>query len=166
MNTETATSSSDTPTDDIQEKRIRFIESIYQEYPKLIFAATERSMFGSSAEDMAFEPCDHLQELLLHLITNPAKLDAMMREGTAKTSTRLFALAQSRMRGHRTKINRRRCLAAEHRAEMTDRRFALADVPDQFLPTPRFGGCEFASTREEVSATKAAYYPEQNQIAA
>jgi hypothetical protein len=151
---------------DINQHRTQFIKTLYSEYPKLIYAAATRGMFGSTAEDLAIEPSDHLQELALHLWLHPEKLDALMRKGTAKTSTRLFALAKSRTRAHRTKTTRRRSLAIQHKVQMADRKLALGDVPEQFLPNPRFGGCEFASTREEVAATKAGWQPDREQMGA
>lgn len=53
------------------------------------------------------EPCDHESDLYLHLLEHPEKIDGLMKADTAKDSSRLYKLMNSRTRGFKTKINRR-----------------------------------------------------------
>jgi hypothetical protein len=100
-------SSCDAQTVDQTAARNRLIERICLEYPLLVFAAASRSTQAFDIKDYAFESCDHAQELLLHLLENPEKLDGLLKPGTAKESTRIYSLVKSRTRGFQSKLIRR-----------------------------------------------------------
>lgn len=88
-------------------KRLAYIERIFTEFPKLVFAAASRSVGMSFVQDYALEPCDHEADLYVYLMEKPKKIDKMLLAGTAKDSTRLYRLVNSRTRGLKTKMNRR-----------------------------------------------------------
>lgn len=92
-----------------QARRYRFLAELAREYSKLIRAAATRAMYCCGAEDDAVDVADSEQALYSYLLANPRVLDALMRPGIAKASTRVYALAASRERGRRTLLTNRFC---------------------------------------------------------
>lgn len=91
-----------------QTRRYRFLTELNQNHRGLIYAAVQRAMFGSPAEDFAVEPCDNEADLYIHLLENPRKIDVLLKPDRAKPTTRLYGLTKSRQRAYRKKINKRR----------------------------------------------------------
>jgi hypothetical protein len=117
-------------------RRLRFLSELRSTYDDLMIAAIVRGLYRAP-EDLAVEPKDHISDLILHLLEHPRKIDGLLSPRSGKPSSVLYALAQSRIRGFRAKIARRRGLVEE--------RLRLGYSID----------CELALTEEEIAAVSA-----------
>ena len=98
-------------------RRYRFLAELRTRYEQLIYAAVERGLYRSPAEDAAIEPCDHLSDLIIHLMEHPRKIDGLIAPQRAKSSTVLYGLMSSRTRAFRSKINKRRVRVVQRLAD-------------------------------------------------
>jgi hypothetical protein len=94
---------------DVEAVMLELAAELFQNNRPLLYKAISGALY-QAPEDCSKGVDDHAQDVFVHLLQKPEKLKGLLFPKRAKSTTVLFSLVKSRMRGVRSLLSDRRAL--------------------------------------------------------